>query len=56
MSTRKWYQKKTNWGLLIYAAGEGMSFVPITLPFSPIVKTIGSILAGYGIADRVNKK
>ena len=54
--TRPFWKKKTNWGLLLYAIGETMVFFPVTAPFSPIAKVVGTILAGYGIADRAGKK
>jgi hypothetical protein len=33
-----------------------MTYFPVTLPFSPVLKAVGTVLAGYGIADRVAKK
>jgi len=53
---RPWWKKKTNWGLILYAVGEGMIYFPVTMPFAPIVKVAGTLLAGYGVADRVTKK
>lgn len=57
---RPWFLKKTNWGLIIYAIGEGAALCgtvyPPAVPASPILKAIGGILAGFGIADRVSKK
>ena len=50
------WKKKTNWGLALYALGQILSIIPVTAPYAPPVITIGSILAGYGIADRVAKK
>jgi len=52
---RPWWKKKTNIGLILYAVGETMALIPVTMPFSPIVKAVGGILAGYGISDRINK-
>jgi len=53
---RKWWKKKTNWGLIIYATGQILSVIPVTAPYSAPVITIGAILSGYGIANRVSKK
>jgi len=57
---RPWWKKKTNWGLIIYGIGEGAALCgtvyPPAVPASPILKAIGGILAGFGIADRVAKK
>lgn len=53
---RAWYWKKTNWGLFLLAAGKTMTYFPVTMPFAPIIETVGTLLAGYGIADRVSKK
>jgi len=53
---RPWWKKKTNIGLFLYAIGESMTFFLPTMPFAPIVKSVGGILAGYGIAKRVENK
>ena len=57
---RPWWKKKTNWGLIIYGIGEGAALcgtvLPVVVPAAPILKAIGGILAGFGIADRVTKK
>lgn len=53
---RQWWQKKTNWGLILYITGQVMAVIPVTAPFSVPVLTVGTVLAGYGIASRVSSK
>jgi len=53
---RPWWKKKTNWGLILYVTGQVLSAIPITAPFAAPLLTVGTVLAGYGIANRVSKK
>ena len=66
---RPWWRKKTNWGLLTLGAAGTLAAVPgapvlftigavgvTTTVLATALQTVGTILAGYGIADRVTKK
>jgi len=53
---RQWWRKKTNWGLILIGLSKTMTYFEITAPFTPVLETVGMILTGYGIADRVTKK
>ena len=53
---RKWWKKKTNWGIILFVVSKFLYVTPVTLPFAPAVETAGMALAGYGIAKRVENK
>ncbi len=53
---RPWYRKKTNLGLIVMSLGAVMQVIPVTALAAPMVYSVGTILAGYGVADRISKK
>ena len=66
--TRPWYKKKTNWGLVLLGIGGTLAAIPAapviatigsvsitTTVVSTGLTYIGTIMGGYGIADRVSK-
>lgn len=53
---RPWWKKKTNIGLILLGISKTFLFFPVTAPFSPILETVGMILTGYGIANRIERK
>jgi len=65
--TRPWYKKKTNWGLVLLGIGGTLAAIPAapviavgsvvinTTVVSTALTYIGTIMGGYGIADRVSK-
>jgi len=52
---RKWYEKKTNWAILIGIASQVMPLIPVVAPFAPLVLKIAAVFGVYGIADRAGK-
>ena len=58
-SKRKWYKRKTNWGIAMFVLPKLLALYPPTAVAAPIVMSIieiaGAALATYGIADRAGK-
>ena len=52
---RKWWQKKTNWGIIMGVVGEIMTTIVPLAPYAHIVFTIAAACGVYGIADRAGK-
>jgi len=52
---RRWYQKKTNWAIIIGVASQIMPMIPAVAPFASVVLKIAAALGVYGVADRAGK-
>lgn len=48
---KKWATSKTVWGTIILS----VSFVPQLAPYEPILRPIGTALAGVGVADKLDR-
>ena len=49
---RKWWQRKTELGVLLMITGAIMHFIPITAPIASTVTKAGEILTGVGVIHR----
>ena len=55
VDNRHWWQKKTNWGLIITGLSIPCYLLPFTAPIAPAMNSFGLLLAGYGWVDRKTK-
>ncbi len=52
---RKWWQKKTNWSIIVGLASQVMALIPVIAPYSLLVLKIAAIAGVYSVADRAGK-
>lgn len=55
-SKRSWWQKKTNWAIIVGIGSQLMALNPVTAAYTSIVLKIATALGVYGIADRAGKE
>jgi hypothetical protein len=49
---RHWWQKRTDWGIIIVGLSLPMYVIPFTMVVAPAVNSFGLLLAGYGYIER----
>ena len=52
---RKWYQKKTNWAIIVGILSQIMPLIPALAAYASVELKIAAIAGVYGIADRAGK-
>ena len=53
---RKWWQKKTNWAIIVGVLGLIMPEIPAVAAYAPLVFKIAALFGLYGASDRAGEE